>query len=709
MSRFVSYACADTGVRYHSGMLAYDEKMAFGRLVPRYINACGQILPEMHLSDALFSAPVENVFSLTVNGKRLDCGWELLRTEADAERAYVYLRHSSEPIEVVVETRADGKNWLSRELSIKNVGDTMLAVEEVQPLCGKLWRHRFANGILSYQPEECGATPDSIFEVGYAEQCKWGLEGDFAFRPLREDLVYNGGFNGRSGWSRPAFVLKDNLNGQLFCCEFGYSGNWKMALRPSVSEENAVVSFAIGIAAPEGECARVLQPAETVRTPAVHFTLCAEGAQALTQSRHRFVREEIMPKADPIGACLIEANHRGYLCDRENENGIIQDMDVAAKAGVELYVIDAGWYGKEPNVWFNNVGDWQAGNWLPNDLYPLIGHAKMLGMKFGLWMEIEAAGPNSDVRLNHPEYFLKRDGKPCADGRALDLSNPETVQWVETQIRDVIKRYRLDMFRIDHNHYLMEGGNRQIGGVTENLTWRYYENLYAMFERLTRDFPRVSFQNCAAGGGRLDLGILRYFHHTEISDWARPPRDLRIFNGMLSQLPPEILLRICGTEVCEHVQASDMISQLHSIMQGRMIFRGIAPSEADITPELLQTICVRTILYRNYLRSILIGNCVVYQHEQPEGVLAATPFSANEYALPDKSKAFAVVHRLSASAGSKYRLFFKGLCPDRQYRVLCDRSVETFVMSGLELMQNGLMLHLENNLSSELVYVETAK
>ena len=709
MDRFISFACSDAGIRYLSGMLAYDEKMAFGRLVPRYINVNGQILPEMHLSDALFSAPDENVFSLTVNGKRLDCGWEIVQTAANEERAYVSLRHTCEPIEVIVETRADGKNWLSRELTIKNVGETMLAVDAVQPLRGKLWRHCFANGILSYRPEECGASLDSIYEVGYAKQCKWGLEGDYAFHPLKEALSYNGGLNGRSGWSRPAFVLRDNLNGQQFCCEFGYSGNWEMVLHPTVNAEKAAVSFEIGIVAPEGEYVRVLQPSESVRTPAVHFTLCAEGTQALTQSRHRFVREEIMPETDPIGQCRIEANHRGYLCDRENEDGIIQDMDVAAQAGVELYVIDAGWYGKEPNIWFNNVGDWHAGKWLPNDLFPLIEHAKKLGMKFGLWMEIEAAGPNSEIRKEHPEYFLKRNGEPCADGRALDLSNPNTVHWVESQIRDVLNRYHLDMFRIDHNHYLMEGGNRQIGGVTENLTWRYYENLYAMFERLLHDFPEVSFQNCAAGGGRLDLGILRFFHHTEISDWARPPRSIRLFNGVLAQLPPEIQLRICGTEVCEHVQDSDMISQLHSIVQGRIVFRGIAPTEQDLTPDLIRTIRSRTELYRNRLRPILTGRCVVYQHERPKGVLSPTPFSANEFALPDKSKAFAVIHRLSATVEDQYRVCFSGLCPHWKYLVQCDRSGQTFPISGLELMQNGLVLGLEHCLSSELVYAEVIR
>lgn len=700
-----NFTKTDAGsLRVISAMTSYDEKLIGGRLVCRYINACGQILPEMHLPDSLFCGEDESVFSLTVGGRVLQSGWRAGSIAAEDDTSCIELLHETCPVQVNVKTYADGSGWISRELTIKNLADAPLPIDEVMPFCGKLWRHRFSNGILSYGPEECGADPGRIFEVGYSPLCAWGREGDFGFHALdNSGLIYNGGMNGRSGWSRPVFVLKNNLNGQLFCCELGYSGNWEMRLKPDCDKNGAVLRWQIGLIAPKGECVRVLEPGEEVTTPAVHITLCAGGRQELIHSRHRFVREQIMPRKDPIGRCLIEANHRGYLCDRENEAGIKRDISVAAAAGAELYVVDAGWYGKEPNVWFNNVGDWFAGSWLPNDLYPIIDHAKRLGLKFGLWMEIEAAGPNSDVRREHPEFFLKRYGREVADGRALDFSNPRAVEWVEAQICDVISRYRLDMFRIDHNHYICEGGTREVGAWVENLTWRYFDNLYAMFARLNRKFPEVSFQNCAAGGGRLDLGILRYFHHTEISDWARPPREMRIFNGMIEQLPPEIQLRICGTEVCEHVQDSDMISQLHSVMQGRMIFRGISPTMEELAPPLLEIIQAKTELYKRDLRPILTGNCRVFRHDNQNGVLNPSPWSANEYALPDESGAFAVVHRLSAFGENAYVLRFAGLCTERNYAVYCDRSGDRFPASGRELKQTGIFLHLDHCLDSELV------
>ncbi len=705
MDNYTAFVQTEAGsIRYCSGCMVYDEMLIHGRLIGRYMNPTGQILPEMHLHPETYSNEENRVFSISVAGQALHDGWCCKGIYTDKVQAIITLQHRSCPIELEIITHADGKGWMTRSMTIRNCSDQYLPVDYVAPFGGSIWNHRFDNGILSYSPNECDAN-DHIYSVGYAPMHQWGREGDFGFHPLKEKLVFDGGMHGRSGWSRPAYVLEDRLTGQLLCCELAYSGNWKMQLNPQVSSDRASLRHEIGLIAPEGEAIRVLAPGEKASVPAVHFTLCAEGREALIHARHRFIREKILPQRDPIGKCLVEANHRGYLCDRENEDGIKRDISIAAKAGAELYVIDAGWYGEEPNVWFNNVGDWFAGKWLPNDLYPIIAHARSLGMKFGLWMEFEAAGANSRVRKEHPEFFMKRYGKPVADGRALDLSQENVLAWIEAQITDVIGRYRLDMFRIDHNHYIEEGGTRIVGGHVENVMWRYMENLYAMLSRLNQKFPNVSFQNCAAGGGRLDLGIMRFFHHTEISDWARPPREMRIFNGMLAQLPPEIQLRISGTEVCEHVQDSDMISQMHSIMQGRMIFRGIAPSETELSQPLLQMIVSRVKKYKEFIRPILIGDCLVFRHDDQNGVLDAQPFSANEFALPDRTAAFAVVHRLTVGTVCDYTLRLRGVRYDMEYEVVLDRAEEACIMQGRQLAQDGLLLHMDHCLESELILV----
>jgi len=147
-----------------------------------------------------------------------------------------------------------------------------------------------------------------------------------------------------------------------------------------------------------------------------------------------------------------------------------KDIEVAAAVGAEMYVIDAGWYGNDQKSWGGSVGDWQAGSWLPNGLEPVVKYAKKQGLKFGLWVEIEAAGNSSNLKKEHPDWLLTSNGEPIVNGRALDLTKPEVARWVESEIARIIKQYKLDMYRIDHNHTLAPSGNRQFEGFTEDLT-----------------------------------------------------------------------------------------------------------------------------------------------------------------------------------------------------------------------------------------------
>ena len=198
-------------------------------------------------------------------------------------------------------------------------------------------------------------------------------------------------------------------------------------------------------------------------------------------------------------------------------------------------------------------------------------------MKFGLWIEIEAAGSNSTLKKEHPEWLLTRDGQPIVNGRALNIIMPEVMQFEKETIRKFIRDLKLDMYRIDHNHNISPAPNRLYKGFKEDLIWRYYENLYKMFDSLRAEFPNLVFQNCAGGGGRLDWGTMSRFHNSELSDHMRLPRGIKILNGITMSIPPEVLLRTVGTEIGEHALDGDLETQLRHTFS-RIIFRGIAPS-----------------------------------------------------------------------------------------------------------------------------------
>jgi len=404
----------------------------------------------------------------------------------------------------------------------------------------------------------------------------------------------------------------------------------------------------------------------------------------------------------------VEANHRGYIVDHETEAGIDREIDMAADIGAETFLIDAGWYGPEPNIWYQNVGDWYAGAWLPNDIQPIREYARKKGMRFGLWVEIEAAGAASKLRKEHPDWILTRNGQPLANGRHLDVGNPVVARWMESEIARLIKKYDLDVFRIDYNMSVEEDGNQVREGFVENSSWRHVENLYAMFDRLRQQFPGVIFQNCAGGGGRLDWGILRRFDNTELSDWMRGPRGVKILNGMTWLLPPEILLRTFGTEVPDLAGDGDIDSQLRLVEMSLPIFRGIAPSQAELNPALRDKIRAGVELYKNQLRPIL-RNSVVYHHTPLTPYFSESPWLVLEYGSPDRKRSVATLFRTSNFEDPVYHFMPRGLDASLAYKVTFENRGETVELSGIQLMTDGISVKLETSGTSEMLLFEGAQ
>jgi alpha-galactosidase len=375
---------------------------------------------------------------------------------------------------------------------------------------------------------------------------------------------------------------------------------------------------------------------------------------------------------------------------------------MAADIGAEMFVIDAGWYGQDPNRWAQNVGDWQAGSWLPNDITPVREYARKKGMRFGLWVEPEGIGSHSKLVKEHPDWVMTRNGEPVGNGRQMDLANPEIAKWVESEIARIITKYDLDMFRIDYNTTIEEGGNHVQSGFVENSAWRYVDNLYAIFDHLRKRFPKVVFQNCAGGGGRLDYGILRRFDTTELSDWMRGPRGIKVLNGMTWLLPPEILLRTFGTEVPDLAGDGNVESQLAVVQMSLPIFRGISPSLEELNPILREKIRNGVELYKQELRPILHG-CRVFHHTPVLEYFQETPWLVLEYSAPDAQHDVATLFRTSNIEDPVFHFVPRGLDASRTYKVTFKNRNESFQQSGFQLMRDGIQVRLETAGTEEML------
>jgi alpha-galactosidase len=704
------------GVRYRSGLTIYDEALVDGRLVGRYWSASGSIKPERHLEDEKRIRDVlpTEAFRLRIEEHELDRGWRWVASreaplDSPVRHVVVELEQEQVPIALKVHTCFDGSPFLVRWLEITNGADHPVALTDVVAFAGLTW---WVHGFDEYVGPDC-----PVFSLGYYRRSRQLEEGDFVWEALRSGTKVVEGRGGRSGHGRPSFWLRNETNGETFVVELAWSGNWCFEVtveqgdldrgplgvnRPPVQDARAF--FRIGPYAAD-PALRVLAPGETVETPAVHIGHLHADLDGCAQALHQHVRTHVLPAQLPGKNQLVEANHRGYICDHENEAGIIRELDIAADLGAETFVIDAGWYGPEPNRWQVNVGDWYAGSWLPRDLYPIVEHAHAKGLLFGLWVEIESIGASSKLLREHPDWVLRRNGEPIANGRHLDVANPVVAEWMEAQLVDVISRYNLDLFRLDYNTHVFDGGNRIQDGFLENTIWRHVEAIWRIFARLRQRFPNVIFENCASGGGRLDLGMLRYFQITEISDWMRAPRSLKILNGLSLSLPPEICLRTFGTEVPDHYLYGDLDYQIRSCLFGHPILRGIAPSLDAIGEPRRRRIVHALDLYKRFIRPIL-PNAKVYHHTPELPLFGPSPWCVLEYATPDGAREVAGIFRLTGPSDGIYRYRPRGLRAGARYRVTFDNTGDVVELSGLELQRDGLELRLASPLTSELLTIE---
>jgi alpha-galactosidase len=726
--------CGDelNAYRFQSGRQVLDEALIEGHYLTRYRNAFGQIVPEMHLNSARVlgnatSADAASCFRLQINGRYVDGNWKVEAfgeiedwTDLSGEaKAYgVTLVDDKVNVAVTVLTRLNGGDFIVRALRIENRSGAPIALTRVSPLYGLIWSH-------SHRSE--AAPPDAEFSMAYNHLKPQLTESDFYFdtvprsRPdIMDSCLTDGitlsGDTGKSGWQRPGVWLRNNMNGETLVCEFAWSGNWQIHAHTVPYNRNAMLVAEVGLLPLECEALRVLMPGEAATSPQVHFALLRESVDKIVQLTHDHVRGVVLPPLpEGVPPCEIEANHRGYLCDRETEEGIKADEEVAKAVGAEMYVVDAGWYGRKfPNEWWNNVGDWVAGPWLKNGFEPIPDHAHALGMRFGLWIEIEALGEKCETRDEHPEWLMKRHGVPCAigrfgstrtPGRALNLADPEVEEYAYQTIAGAVERYHLDMYRIDHNHDIGIGGTREKGGFTENTLWRYYEAFERIFRRLRQNYPALVLQNCASGGGRMDWGTMHLFHNTELSDWMRRPRDVRIFGGMTMSLPPEVLLRSIGTEVGDHAMESDLDTQIRVGIICRPIYRGIAPSLAELTPFLGGKISAYNKLYKDFMRPLMV-DCNVYHHTPFQPIMEPAAHTIFEYAKKDCSAGMMILFAQTNEGAGAARLFPRGLSREKTYRVTFLNSGEKVRMSGLTLRSDGVAAEVGQNMGSEMLLFE---
>lgn len=708
-------------VTYRSGLTVYEEGFTGGQYVSYGWNAAGYV-PQIvtnprvaRLDHHVFPFPM--AFLLEVQGQLLHSHFRWIsfqKEETDRGLlATVHLEHTIFPIAVHVHTLLDGTPVLTRWLTVSNTSDSEpMAISKMEIMSGglqitKRYRDQLRAG-------------SSLYRAGYMSESSWGREGAFQWKALDGNCGLSiSGRLGRERFRHPMFILENNATGECFVGQLGYSGGYRFAFELDQDAFDARLSFSAGV---DGfSPIRVLACGEKTQTPQFHFGMLFGGLDACVNHMHRHIRRSVFPQSEAIFSPV-----RGGIGPEMDmsQASVLSQIDKSQALGLEIFALDASWYmgnGMEDD-WPDYVGDW----FQPESRYAL-GIAGIRtychdrGIKFGLWMEPERVGKRSralaeardmlltdyqdQTRGRSFDSYADHAGSYRAesmDGGYIDISKPAGAQWVEARICALIDTFELDYLRLDCNFSPghMRCYNRQ-GNYLEDCNYRYYENWYGIFERLRKKYPQVIFENCAAGGGRTDLGMVQHMSHTQVTDCFLAPRTFSIVNGMTMCLPPERLDHLVGG--CSAHVLSELDFNLRLMLFTRPSVGMVNERRYTDNPLHMSRIRHAVDLFKTFVRPMHKAGSLLYHHTPEQHSYGVTGTGILEYTAEDKRCGMLGVFALSDPQERELCVRLRGVDLAKQYWVTLDNSGSSFSISGYAMCRQGIPVSLSGALTSELI------
>ena len=292
-----------------------------------------------------------------------------------------------------------------------------------------------------------------------------------------------------------------------------------------------------------------------------------------------------------------------------NEKSLLEIASKSKDLGIELFVLDDGWFG-ERNSDHTSLGDWVVNkDKLPDGIEGLSDKIRSMGMKFGLWFEPEMISSDSKLFRSHPEWALQLKDSPPAEGRnqlVLDLSRDEVVVEIIRMLKEILGTKAVDYVKWDMNRSLTDVYSSTLPSDRQGeLYHRYVLGLYRIMDEITSAFPDILFEGCSAGGGRFDPGILHYMPQFWTSDNTDAVSRLKIQYGT-SLVSPQIFMGADVSAVPNHqVGRSTEIE-----MRGNAAMMGNLGYELDFNKlknEELDAVRQQIVFYKKYRKLIQFG------------------------------------------------------------------------------------------------------
>lgn len=500
-----------------------------------------------------------------------------------------------------------------------------------------------------------------------------------------------------SALANPWFALDRNaaaseITGDVWFGALAYSGSWKI-----VVESNAHGQTQLAGGINDFDSAWKLAPNETFATPAFigGFSDCGFGLAS--RRLHRYAREVVMPRA--TAAEMMPVLYNSWYVTEFDVNFANQAAaaEIAAELGVELFVMDDGWFGVRDDD-TSGLGDWFVDTRkFPQGLQPLINHVNKLGMDFGIWVEPEMVNQQSQLYAAHPDWVYHFPNRPRSEARnqlVLNFGRADVQEYVLDALHKLLADHNIKFVKWDMNRSFSEPGWPDAEQGRDQEVWiRHVQGLYRIFAELRDRHPHVLFESCSSGGGRIDLGVLRYVDDFWLSDNVDPLDNIFMYEGY-SQVYPAKAKMMWVNDTFDFTQREASLDfRFHQAMTGAL---GLGANLTKWSREEIGRAQEHIATYKSIRETVQHGD--LYRlASMREG-----DWAAFEYVAADGREAVVFVFLQAARFGPSRRSFrLQGLDPEAMYQV----EGEPQVYSGVALMARGIMVEMRGDLQSRLLRI----
>ena len=448
-------------------------------------------------------------------------------------------------------------------------------------------------------------------------------------------------------------------NGEVYGFNFVFSGNF---LDEIDVDQQQTTRVQVGLGSENFSW--LLKDGESFTSPEAVMTFSSTGIGQMSRNFHSFIRNHILPP-EPFEKRPVVLNSWEACLFDIDEAEMLRFAEAAAQCGADMLVMDDGWFGERNNA-NAGLGDWYVNRKkFKNGLAPFVDKVKANGIKFGIWVEPEMVNPDSELYRAHPDWCLQVKGRKNLLSRqqlVLDMANPKVVQYLKNIFAKTFDGVSIDYFKWDMNRHMTEVGSTALPPERQGeAAYRYMLGVYELLTFFRKQFPNAMIETCSGGGGRYDLGMMKYGTMIWASDNTFPKSRIKIQYSSLLAYPASTMS--CHVSNPNNVCANPLeLKYRYEVALGGAL--GYELHLPNASQEIRETIKEQIERYREYEDLILRG----------DHYSLCNPFESNisayYYADKEHSRILLSAIEVYGVKAKKYCLTIPGAQPDAVY---CDR------------------------------------